>query len=708
VEPASPTDDADPAPAYRPETRRSSAPSPPSLSEGERQDFRRVLDLVPAPEFSTGSGTITGRVSTPDGEPLDGVLVRAARQRTYPYRYKRGKGPPEADGPEDRLREYAERLHYEHGNRREAVTGSEGGFTLTEIADDAEYRISAWKRGYEIRARPSSRKYRAGDKVELLAKPLALVPVEIVLPAGGPPEEAKIEIRVGTGTQRQGWTPDEKEIGLEPGTVSIRAVGGEEGEFASEEQEVEVDVENPPSSLTFRLEARPGIRGRVTFPEGQEYSYGEVSVLRILPGKEADPQRLVREGQRKTVYSYRDGKFLFLDLPAGSYLLGLVMNRRDVVASASVEVSGGMVVHDLVAPAPDPEDSVVVRAEGPDGKLVTDLYLTTGYTGPKGSGTGVALNTRLPDGTFRVAHHVVQEEHEDPDVRHWINVRSNRFGAQRVEYDRASTRELTVRFEAPATLEVTLDGYLGTEYEGVVRLSLREASKGGSGSYYSSYYGGSRQNPLSAEGKQKFGPVQPGDYVISVGLQMERYGSRTVATVPVALKSGANRETVSLPALYTLTVLLDAKDGSQVYIRQQGGYTSASKKVKDGRAVFEKLAAGDYTIHAQGKQMVVKIPGQTEVRLEGQAMNAYRVSITDPKGNMAQAGLQDGDVIIGIDDTEFEDTSQMWAAVTLAKSKKSVTLTLIRGNARHRMSVDFGKIYQHPQAGGSLQYTHHE
>ena len=103
--------------------------------------------------------------------------------------------------------------------------------------------------------------------------------------------------------------------------------------------------------------------------------------------------------------------------------------------------------------------------------------------------------------------------------------------------------------------------------------------------------------------------------------------------------------------------------------------------------------------------MTVTVPSQREVRFDAQPVNAYRVSISDPKGSLAAAGLLDGDLIIGIDDTEFKDQQQMWAAASLARTKKSVTLIVLRGNARHRIVVEFSKIYGSPKAGGSLIQT---
>ncbi len=59
---------------------------------------------------------------------------------------------------------------------------------------------------------------------------------------------------------------------------------------------------------------------------------------------------------------------------------------------------------------------------------------------------------------------------------HVLTVTSSQFGTKRLTYVRADTRELTVRFEEPAMLTVTVLGYAGSEYEGQIRLTVGPSS----------------------------------------------------------------------------------------------------------------------------------------------------------------------------------------------------------------------------------------
>jgi hypothetical protein len=79
-----------------------------------------------------------------------------------------------------------------------------------------------------------------------------------------------------------------------------------------------------------------------------------------------------------------------------------------------------------------------------------------------------------------------------------------------------------------------------------------------------------------------------------------------------------NRETITLPRLHTLTVLVDLKDGSRIYLRNPTGapYLRITRTVKDGRATFENLTAGKYLVSALRKLTSVEVPAQTEVRIE--------------------------------------------------------------------------------------------
>ena len=92
--------------------------------------------------------------------------------------------------------------------------------------------------------------------------------------------------------------------------------------------------------------------------------------------------------------------------------------------------------------------------------------------------------------------------------------------------------------------------------------------------------------------------------------------------------------------------------------------------------------------------MKITIPGPAVVRYEPVEQNAFRVTIRDPAGNLVAAGFRNGDLIIGIDGTEFETAMQARSALMAAMSKDASKLTILRGGARHTLSVDFKKLME--------------
>ena len=97
------------------------------------------------------------------------------------------------------------------------------------------------------------------------------------------------------------------------------------------------------------------------------------------------------------------------------------------------------------------------------------------------------------------------------------------------------------------------------------------------------------------------------------------------------------------------------------------------------------------------------MPGQSVVRYVPRPITAYRVSITDPEGGFALAGLRDGDVVVGIDGVEFKDQAQMSALLTLARTNEGSTLSVIRGRSSLTVTIDLSKTgTSGSKAGGRL------
>jgi len=300
----------------------------------------------------------------------------------------------------------------------------------------------------------------------------------------------------------------------------------------------------------------------------------------------------------------------------------------------------------------------------------------------------------------------VKKEHLKPEGTHYLRITSQKYGTKEVEYAAASTSALTVQFDDPASLTVTVAGYRGSGLENKIRIDVKPTPRENEPRRYTSYYGRNRGG-LDAEGVQKFGPLAPGEYDITLSIQQDRSRYLPAETVTTVLKAGDNSETLSLPKLYNLTVIVDAgQEGASFRLNSRdssrGWYGSSHKKATDGRVVFENLVPGDYTLQAWGSvsgQMYVTIPAQTTVRFEPVVFNAQKVRVRDESGTFVKAGLREGDLVVGIDGEEFLNERQMGALFTLAREKKNVTLTVVRGGRRLQVAVDFTDAYNQKVSG---------
>jgi hypothetical protein len=271
-----------------------------------------------------------------------------------------------------------------------------------------------------------------------------------------------------------------------------------------------------------------------------------------------------------------------------------------------------------------------------------------------------------------------REEEDREDTRYIIIAKSGQYGEKRVEYRRSETSEVFIRFQAGASLEITVAGYVGSGCEEKITLRLRKEEDREDGSFSFAYSPDEKVNP---EGRQTFGPVEPGAYVIVVGIKTGRYQSLPVEFVPVTLRAGKNRATVNVPSLYSLTVIAEDVDPGRTFrlrpeLRTSGWWGIEKKVGPDRRALFEDLPAGTYKLALSGDEMSgemqVTVPDQAVVRFEPKPQDAMSVTITDPEGAMAKAGLLTGDLLIGIDGTEFKSMPQMVALLGGAMGKSEM------------------------------------
>ena len=242
---------------------------------------------------------------------------------------------------------------------------------------------------------------------------------------------------------------------------------------------------------------------------------------------------------------------------------------------------------------------------------VPEVRFTTAYRTKTGSSSrgGYAIVLK---GRYLVAHH----KGDAVDGTNYVTARSEKYGTREVAYSRERTRELEIRFGAPAKLTVTVTGYTGSAQG---KLAMRLARKGAQ-----------RNNPYREEkkvpdnGTLTLGPTEAGEYELLLYVQVNRFSRLRVSTTPIALRAGNNEATVAAPRLYALTIVV-ADGRGQVQIRpdprDDGSFHAYQNLGKTGRVTFKNLVAGRYKVTNGGEQMVIDLRATQTVTFEPQNVN---------------------------------------------------------------------------------------
>jgi len=691
-------------------------------SDGGGASLAELLEGIATGEAAeNGRGTIMVRVETEDGEPLSDVVLRAELMEER-FRARDSSGaPPEEKDIEEAVKELVKGRRKKLSARREARTGKDGTCTIEGITD-GKYRVMAYLRGWQVSQRPGSQAYnvRAGQTVDYIARPMVGVPVVIVNALGQEPKKPMIMAKGGQYPRTHPWSREHSTIHLQPGSYTLQAMGGEFGELKSDEIELELKAGESIAEMTFVVNEKPGIKGKVTFPKGLSQTYGQIGAIRVIDGQEPDPERIV--GSQKQSYVYQGRReFVIADLEPGTWIVGLAVNGA-VLVHETVTVGNGVIEVDLVVPEPDPEDSVLVTVLSPDGKMLRTARVWGGYS-VEGSGPmwGNRQATLNEDGTWRVPHYSRQNWQPEEGGRYTVNATDPKYGQTQVEYDKETTRSLTVQFNEPGSVIVTLSGYKGTVYQDATRITLaRKSGSGGGGRsmpMHSPFGFGGRGGGLDKDGVQKFKAIAPGEYEVQVYLNGKGWNQQLVHQETIAVKEGENAVSVALPPLYQLTVIVPAPAEGKKHRyslspqrRIRGSYWGSppQPKVEGTTITFESVPAGEYVFHVSGgrlpQRMNVTIPGTGVVRFAAQVYNARVVQIDDPEKYLGSVGLKEGDLVIGLDGVEFKDDSHMRARFMEARAKESSTLLVQRGAKKFNVVVDVAKI-RGKDAGGMMRDT---
>ncbi len=668
----------------------------------------RLLRIEPGMPL-TGDRIIRGSVRTADGRPLSGVTVRAIPDAPWDL-WDRDGPPPEGDPLKAEVEAEVRHLLLERNSTRETVSDQSGAFLFTGISD-VKHSIRGYKPGFEVRKEKRDR-VRAGEEIRLIAHPVVELEVRVLGPDGKPPERATVKI-FGTGRfveMNRDWRPGRPRIDLDPGPIRIRASGGTRSALVSEEVERMLEVGVRPEPVVLKLREQTGIRGTLSFPPaGDDYSSRHrILALRVREGAVIDPSRLLREHHhegRLHRYSPRGGTgdFIMIDLPPGTYLVGVAAGYDAVPDSKIVRLTSGMETVDLAIPLPGAGETTMVRVLGPDGRPVRENSsgnLQARHVADDGTITTGSRPSHLGNGVWRVPNPSVPIGKE-AGGRFLLLVSSTAYGSMTVEYEPRASGEVEVRWQAPATLDVTLPDYPGSSYEGVARIRLEPAIQ------RERRWRPALEKRPDPHGRASFGPLAPGEWIVSLGVSSGRYVTANVLRIPVHLVSGTEELVLAPPALVDLTVQTSGQEGTFRLQPLDGGNWRSAEGGPDGVVRFTRLTAGSYILwrygHGTSEAMRLELGGTVTVRFDAEVFDALRVSILDPEGILGTAGLEDGDLVVAIAGTQIESADHGRALLALASAGGPVNLTVLRGSEQLTIPVDLSLVYDPKRAGGALR-----
>jgi hypothetical protein len=523
-----------------------------------------------------------------------------------------------------------------------------------------------------------------------------IVPIDIRLADGSVPKRANLMIQMNNSTSSEQWRPGKPDLRLGAGAYTLYATAGDHEEYRSESQSIALKEGGTPPSLSFKLTARTGIRGRVKVPKG--YALDSLTIFALRYSGTAVPdESALRRGQNDWASPWNGFQFSFNDLAPGTWLVG-AGSWESIFSTKSVEVTAGAISDAVIEIADAGASGLVVRVLGPDNAAVADANVRVDAASGQHDSSEAFTVRPKKDGAWVVA----PKKDGAGEGGEWrISVHSARYGDKIVPLPGTMSGELRVEMAEPASLDVTVTGYAGSGLEGRLRVDVRPLT-GGKEHQSRVYY--SREETLGPDGRQTVKPLQPGRYRVELQYQRERWSNSPLERVDVDVAPGANAISVPVPAVYSLTVLAPGESAdSNMNLQLIGGSGEErwnnAKVGPDGTGVFEGLVAGTYRLSIwapkarRNRSMKVTVPSSGPVQFKEEAETSLLVKVLDTEGYLASAGFQAGDVITGADGAAFDGTRPATQVLNgLMMARKEIKLQVVRAGKTTETTVDTEKF----------------
>jgi len=692
-----------------------------------------LLDRAPQRERPRGDKAISGRVVDAKGAPLAGVVLRAVRHGDpvplRPNVERAGAAAPPPPTLEERVRSAIADYYESGGEFGETTTGNDGRYRIGELRD-GRYSVGAWKAGFAIGAAPgpNSGDVRPDATLDWNAREVVTQRVTVELPDGKTAPCATVSWRKqGRDDPEggQGWVAEAPDLALQAGLFDLRASLGHPVEgpawpdyLVSEWTKATVAASGGGEPVVLRLVAKPVLRGRLALSTGGSPPNAVVKARRLEPGERADLELMRRNGDGIQSDWVNNGEYHFVDPKPGRWLLTVQRFwESPILADATVDVADKTVQHDFTIPELDAATCVAVTVRGPEGSLLPTANFQWKFERGNGSDWNDCTADRRDVGLWWLPLETARSGDFDPlgnwgaDARLYLIVSHEEYGTTAVEIW-PTTRQTEVKFNAPATLVVTVPGLVGGEFAGQVNLSLNRVGKG-----LAAASGGSGGEPNKEEGIARLGPVEAGRWRLAMWVssgKSHRWSQFEAASVELDLAPGENRASLAIPPLYRFEIRMPEGTEGQLQLELLGGKGSNRRwgwgQVEKGavpRAVFEDVPAGDYRVTLSGASagvMLVRVPGSgSAFDWTPLAINALRVAYQETPGEIVAIGLKDGDLITAIDGKAISSHVDLQVMWTLARAQRELALTVVRGEESVVVKVPGSKLSNNNRLGATFE-----
>jgi hypothetical protein len=455
----------------------------------------------------------------------------------------------------------------------------------------------------------------------------------------------------------------------------------------------------------------PGISGRVICPPGEEPGRIVVFALPWMGSALPDWERIGREGTGTTANRSDGFRFQLAGLARGRYLLGATRMKGKVEASELIDVAGAE-EKDLRLPALGQEDYVSVRVLGPDGNIVRDARVTAtwwdGESGPPPSGSVVRW-IRRPDGTVWLLRGWYAKQ---PRPKGLVDIAAGRLGRRKEEFVFGETREVVVKFPEPASLRVEVEGYRGSPVEGRLKaVAIRLVrDKAGEPVPQASF---KPRGKMDVGGVQEIEAGEPGEYLLNLLLERDSYHQQ-IESIPITLQSGVNLKRTAVPALHSVRIGVKVPEASRARLEifRKDAFYLVKGIEQPGEVVFELVPSGAYDVTLSVKGIPTRarleVPRDEVFAMEPKPHHALLVRVDSETGPLAECGFEDGDLVLGLDGTEFESPGQIEELLREASDKRTLEAMIVRDMLLASTHVDFRSFLERgtsrvkPGAGGDL------